>query len=75
VKILFLLNDGFGIGGTITTTFHPGSALAERGHQVEVLSTRRRRDLPHLPLRPAVRLMALVEVRTGHPDYAGDDPA
>jgi glycosyltransferase involved in cell wall biosynthesis len=74
VKILFLLNDGFGIGGTITTTFNLGSALAERGHQVEVLSTTRRRDLPHLPLHPAVRLMALVEVRTSHPDYAGDDP-
>ena len=74
VKILFLLNDGFGIGGTITTTFNLGSALAARGHQVEVLSTMRRRDMPHMSLHPAVRLMALVEVRTGHPDYAGDDP-
>ena len=74
VKVLFLLNDGFGIGGTITTTFNLGSALAERGHQVEVLSTARRRDMPHLPLHPAVRLMALVEARTEHPDYVGDDP-
>ncbi|WP_255440738.1 hypothetical protein [Actinoplanes sp. ATCC 53533] len=29
MKVLFLLNDGFGIGGTITTTFNLGSALAE----------------------------------------------
>jgi len=74
VKVLFLLNDGFGIGGTITTTFNLGSALAERGHQVEVLSTARRRDMPHMSLHPAVRLMALVEARTGHPDYVDDDP-
>src|SRR5689334_20190617 len=74
VKVLFLLNDGFGIGGTITTTFNLGSALAERGHQVEVLSTARRRDVPHMPLHPAVRLMALVEARTDHPDYLADDP-
>ncbi|MEU8235640.1 glycosyltransferase [Actinoplanes sp. NPDC048967] len=74
MKVLFLLNDGFGIGGTITTTFNLGSALAERGHQVEVLSTARRRDVPHMPLHPAVRLMALVEARTDHPDYLRDDP-
>lgn len=74
VKVLFLLNDGFGIGGTITTTFNLAGALAGRGHDVEVLSTMRRRDVPHLPLHPAVRLMSLVEARTGHPDYRGDDP-
>ena len=74
MKVLFLINDGFGIGGTITTTFNLGSALAERGHEVEVLSTMRRRDMPHLPLHPAVRLMALVEVRTDHPDHLADDP-
>ncbi|MEV6596624.1 glycosyltransferase [Actinoplanes sp. NPDC051346] len=74
MKVLFLLNDGFGIGGTISTTFNLGSALAERGHQVEVLSTTRGRDMPQLPLHPAVRLMSLVETRAGHPDHAGDDP-
>jgi glycosyltransferase involved in cell wall biosynthesis len=74
VKVLFLLNDGFGIGGTISTTFNLGSALAARGHEVEVLSTTRGRDMPQLPLHPDVRLMALVETRTGHTDYAGDDP-
>jgi glycosyltransferase involved in cell wall biosynthesis len=74
VKVLFLLNDGFGIGGTITTTFNLAGALADRGHEVEVLSTIRRRDVPHMPLHPAVRLMALVEARTGHPDHVADDP-
>jgi glycosyltransferase involved in cell wall biosynthesis len=74
VKVLFLLNDGFGIGGTITTTFNLAGALAGRGHEVEVLSTVRRRDVPHLPLHPAVRLMSLVELRPGHPDHVPDDP-
>ncbi len=74
VKVLFLLNDGFGIGGTITTTFNLAGALADRGHDVEVLSTTRRRDVPHLPLHPAVRLMSLVEMRPGHPDHVPDDP-
>ncbi len=74
MKVLFLLNDGFGIGGTITTTFNLAGALADRGHEVEVLSTTRRRDVPHMPLHPAVRLMSLVEARTAHPDFARDDP-
>ncbi|MET0417233.1 MAG: hypothetical protein ABW022_14575, partial [Actinoplanes sp.] len=67
--MLFLINDAFGIGGTIKTTFNLGGALAARGHEVEVLSTVRRRDVPQLPVDPAIRLMSLVELRTGHPDY------
>lgn len=74
MRVLFLLNDAFGIGGTVTTTFHLAGALADRGHEVTVLSTNRRRDVPHLPLDPAVRLMSLVELRPEHPDFAGADP-
>ncbi|HEX8628323.1 MAG TPA: glycosyltransferase [Catenuloplanes sp.] len=73
MKILFLISDAFGIGGTIRTTFNLASALA-RHHQVEILSTGRRRDIPMLPLDPAVRVMSLVEVRRDHPDFAGRDP-
>jgi glycosyltransferase involved in cell wall biosynthesis len=69
VKVLFLINDGFGIGGTIKTTFNLGAALAERGHVVEVLSTVRRRDVPQMPVPPAIRLMSLVEPRSDNPDY------
>ena len=74
VKVLFLINDGFGIGGTIMTTFNLAGALAGRGHEVEILSTIRRRDVPHLPLHPAVRLISLVEARPGHPDHVPDHP-
>ena len=69
MKVLFLINDGFGIGGTIKTTFNLGAALAERGHAVEVLSTVRRRDVPQMPVPPAIRLMSLVEPRSDNPDY------
>lgn len=69
MKVLFLINDGFGIGGTIKTTFNLGAALAARGHDVEVLSTLRRKDVPQLPVDPAIKLMSLVEARPEHPDY------
>ncbi|MEV6842558.1 glycosyltransferase family 4 protein [Actinoplanes sp. NPDC051411] len=74
MKVLFLINDAFGIGGTVKTTFNLGEALAERGHEVEVLSTERRRDVPHLTVPPAVRLMSLTEVRPDHPDHVADAP-
>ena len=74
MKVLFLINNGFGIGGTITTTFNLASALAARGHDVEVLSTLRHRDIPQLPVHPAVKLLGLVETRTDHPDYDAADP-
>lgn len=74
MKVLFLINNGFGIGGTITTTFNLASALAARGHDVEVLSTLRHRDIPQLPVHPAVKLMGLVETRPEHPDYDAADP-
>ncbi|WP_213455880.1 glycosyltransferase family 4 protein [Rhizomonospora bruguierae] len=73
MKILFLIGDAFGIGGTIRTTFNLARALAAR-HEVEIVSMFRRRDVPHLALDPAVRLMSLVEVRENHPDFARDDP-
>jgi glycosyltransferase involved in cell wall biosynthesis len=74
MKVLFLINDAFGIGGTIKTTFNLGAALAARGYDVEVLSTVRRRDVPMLPADPAIRLMSLVEGRPGHPDHEPDAP-
>jgi glycosyltransferase involved in cell wall biosynthesis len=75
MRVLFLLNDGFAIGGTVTTTFNLAGALAGRGHDVEVLSTTRRRDVPHLPLPSGVRLTSIVEARADHPDFAAGDPA
>ncbi|GAB1690607.1 glycosyltransferase family 4 protein [Krasilnikovia sp. M28-CT-15] len=69
MKILFLINNGFNIGGTIRTTFNLAGALAARGHDVEVLSTLRNRDVPQLPMDPAIRLTSLVETRPEHTDH------
>jgi glycosyltransferase involved in cell wall biosynthesis len=74
MKVLFLINDAFGIGGTIKTTFNLGAALAARGHEIEVLSTKRWLDVPQLPVDPAIRLMSLVESRTAHPDHVASAP-
>ena len=74
MKMLFLLNDAFAIGGTVRTTFNLAGALAARGHDVEILSTRRRRDVPQLPVDPRVRVMSLLEHRPEHPDYDTTDP-
>jgi glycosyltransferase involved in cell wall biosynthesis len=74
MKLLFLINDAFGIGGTIKTTLNLGAALAARGHEIEILSTARRRDVPKLPVDPLIRLMSLVDTRTGHPDQAAGAP-
>jgi glycosyltransferase involved in cell wall biosynthesis len=74
MKVLFLLNDGFAIGGTVRTTFNLAGALAARGHDVEVLSTTRRRDVPQLAVDPRVRLMSLLDARPDHPDYDATDP-
>ncbi|MFG3289496.1 glycosyltransferase family 4 protein [Streptomyces sp. NPDC048179] len=62
MKISFLLHNGYGIGGTITTTFNLAQALAER-HEVEIVSVLRHRERPNLDLDPRVRLRPLVDLR------------
>ncbi|WP_326596687.1 glycosyltransferase family 4 protein [Streptomyces sp. NBC_01803] len=63
MKISFLLHNGYGIGGTIKTTFNLAQALAER-HDVEIISINRHREEPNFTLSPKVRMRALVDLRT-----------
>ncbi|MFC7528807.1 glycosyltransferase family 4 protein [Actinoplanes sp. GCM10030250] len=72
MKILFLINNAFGVGGTIQTTFNLAGALAERGHDVEVLSTLRGRDSPQMHADRRIRLMSLTETRPSHADHVKD---
>ncbi|MEU6736484.1 glycosyltransferase [Streptomyces physcomitrii] len=67
MKIVFLIHNAFGIGGTIRSTANLSGALAAR-HQVEVVSVHRVADTPRLPLDPRVRLTSLLDVREGAPD-------
>ncbi|HZG05006.1 MAG TPA: glycosyltransferase family 4 protein [Streptomyces sp.] len=73
MHISFLLHHGYGIGGTIRTTFNLACALAEQ-HDVEIVSVFRHRDRPVFDLGPGVRLRHLVDLRRHSPDYDGDDP-
>ncbi|WP_129842457.1 glycosyltransferase family 4 protein [Streptomyces sp. RFCAC02] len=62
MKISFLLHNGYGIGGTIRTTFNLAQALAER-HDVEIVSVFRHRADPVFTLGERVRMRGLVDLR------------
>ena len=61
--IRFLLMNAFAVGGTIRTTFATAGALADRGHDVEVVSVLRHRADRQLPLDLRVRLRVLADLR------------
>ncbi|MGW7293517.1 glycosyltransferase family 4 protein [Streptomyces xiamenensis] len=67
MKISFLLHNGYGIGGTIRTTFNLAGALAGR-HDIEIVSVLRHREQPHLTLDPRVRMRTLVDLLTEQDD-------
>ncbi|WP_301130561.1 glycosyltransferase family 4 protein [Streptomyces cacaoi] len=73
MKIVFLLDNAYGIGGTIRSTVNLSRALADR-HQVEVVSLRRAREEPALTFDPRVTLTSLIDLRRSSPGYDGDDP-
>jgi glycosyltransferase involved in cell wall biosynthesis len=69
VKIVFLIHNVYGIGGTIRTTLNLAAALADR-HQVEIVSMLRHRELPRFEVDPRVTLVPLVDIRVGSADTA-----
>ncbi|MFI0238849.1 glycosyltransferase family 4 protein [Streptomyces sp. NPDC016845] len=73
MKIVFLINNAYGIGGTIRATANMSGALAER-HNVEVVSVHRTADRTGLPFDPRVRMTTLIDLREDSGEYAGDDP-
>jgi glycosyltransferase involved in cell wall biosynthesis len=78
VVIRFLIADAYAVGGTIRATFTTAAALAERGHEVEIVSAYRRRERPALALDPRVRLRALADdMRPARPweRWAADKPS
>ncbi|MET9547705.1 glycosyltransferase family 4 protein [Streptomyces sp. NPDC006627] len=66
MKISFLLQNAYGIGGTVRATFNCAGALAER-HDVEIVSVWRTHDRPCLPLSGKVRLRPLIDRRPNAP--------
>ncbi|MGW2366073.1 glycosyltransferase [Streptomyces sp. NPDC001667] len=62
MKISFLLQNAYGIGGTIRSTFNVAGALAAR-HDVEIVSIHRTGGTPKLPLHRKVKLVHLIDTR------------
>ncbi|GAA1363473.1 glycosyltransferase family 4 protein [Streptomyces beijiangensis] len=73
MHISFLLHNGYGIGGTIRTTFNLAETLAEH-HDVEIVSVFRHRDLPVLGTPAGVTLRHLVDMRKTSATFDGDAP-
>ncbi|MFE0059841.1 glycosyltransferase family 4 protein [Streptomyces sp. NPDC059003] len=69
MKVVFLLHNVYGVGGTIRTTLNLASALAER-HDVTIVSLMRHREEPRFAVDPRVTLVPLVDERTGSTDTA-----
>jgi len=59
VRLRYLLLHAYGRGGTIRTTLATASALAERGHDVEVASVLRHARAPAFEVSDRVRLVPL----------------
>ncbi|MFE3447939.1 glycosyltransferase family 4 protein [Nonomuraea sp. NPDC059194] len=73
MKIVFLIQNLYGIGGTIRSTVNLTAALAER-HQVEIASLLRTADEPSFAVDPRVTVRDLVDLRPGSPYFDGKDP-
>ncbi|WP_241562715.1 hypothetical protein [Streptomyces hoynatensis] len=69
MKIDFLLNNAYGIGGTIRAVANLSGALAAR-HHVRVVSLYRHRDVTSFAFDPRVSLTTLIDQREGAPDLA-----
>lgn len=73
MKIAFLINNAYGIGGTIRATVNLSRALADR-HDIEVVSVHQVSDTPELAFDERVTLTPLIDMRTDRPTYEGDHP-
>ncbi|MFF2508808.1 glycosyltransferase family 4 protein [Streptomyces sp. NPDC058067] len=69
MKIVFLLHNAYAIGGTVRTTLNLAAAFAGRGgHEVEIVSMSRHREVPRFTVDPEVTLVPLVDTRIGSSD-------
>ncbi|MGW5684609.1 glycosyltransferase family 4 protein [Nonomuraea sp. NPDC003754] len=73
MKIVFLIQNLYGIGGTIRSTVNLAGALAER-HKVEIVSLLRTAGDPAFALDRRVAVRDLVDLRADSPAFAGADP-
>lgn len=62
MKIAYLINNMYGIGGTVRTVANQAAELSAR-HEVEIVSVFRHRADPVLPVPAQVNLRPLVDIR------------
>ncbi len=67
MKICFLINNIYGIGGTNRTVINLAEALAVR-HDVEIVSVFRRTTATKFEISPRIAVRALVDLRPGSSD-------
>jgi glycosyltransferase involved in cell wall biosynthesis len=63
-KVYILLVSAWGMGGTIRAAINLAGYLADH-HEVEIISTYRRRDQPYFPIDPRVKVTTLEDQRPG----------
>ncbi|WP_062209588.1 glycosyltransferase [Streptomyces sp. NBRC 109706] len=73
MKVVFLLNNAYGIGGTIRSVANLTASLADR-HTVRIASLYRSRRTPSLRFDPRVRITPLIDLREGARDAEGQGP-
>ncbi|MFJ2833128.1 glycosyltransferase family 4 protein [Streptomyces sp. NPDC087263] len=74
MRVTFLIHNGYGVGGTIRTTCNLSGALAELGHDVEVVSVFRHLRTPRFTYDKRVRLRHLVDSDKKSAGYEGGLP-
>lgn len=67
VKIDFLIQNFFGMGGTNVAVAHLAEELANT-HEVRVVSVMRRSNSPAIRLSSRVKILSLIDLRGGRPD-------
>ncbi|MFI7611325.1 glycosyltransferase family 4 protein [Nonomuraea terrae] len=65
MKIRYMLVHAYGMGGTIRTVVNQANAMAQAGHDVEIVSAVRRRTKPQFEIDERVKVWALVDQRDG----------
>ncbi len=61
MKIRFLIANGYAGGGTIRTTLNMANGLSDRGHDVEIVSVLRQRNVSVFRVDPKVRMRPLAD--------------
>ena len=75
MKISFLLHSLYNVGGTIRTTLSTATTLADRGHDIELVTVFRRRTVPVFTWDDRFRVTVLHDTRKNAPPLSPADAA